>query len=114
MAVPRVVIVGRPNVGKSSLMNWLAGLRLAIVEDQPGITRDRVEYLMEHDGRFFELVDTGGIGIQDEDLFTQRIDDQIQVAIDPATVILLVDDTRDGRTPLDEEVPRRLRYVHVP
>lgn len=114
MAVPRVVIVGRPNVGKSSLFNWLAGLRLAIVEDQPGVTRDRVDYLMSHDDRYFELVDTGGIGIQDEDNLTQHIEDQISTAIESASVILLIVDTRAGLVPLDEEVAHRLRHVDVP
>ena len=114
MAVPRVVIVGRPNVGKSSLLNWLAGLRLAIVDDQPGVTRDRVDYLMSYEDRFFELVDTGGIGIQDEDNLTQHIEEQIQTAIDSASVILFVVDTRVGLVPLDEEVARRLRHVDVP
>ena len=114
MAVPQVVIVGRPNVGKSSLLNWLSGLRLAIVEDQPGITRDRVDYLMEHDDRFFELVDTGGIGVNDIDNLTQHIEEQIQVAIDAASVILFVVDTRQGLLPLDEEVARRIRHVDVP
>ena len=71
MAVPQVVIVGRPNVGKSSLLNWLAGQRISIVDDQAGVTRDRVTHLMEHNGRFFELVDTGGIGIEDADNLTQ-------------------------------------------
>ena len=65
MSVPQVVIVGRPNVGKSSLLNWLAGRRISIVDDQAGVTRDRVTHFMEHNARFFELVDTGGIGIQD-------------------------------------------------
>ena len=71
MAVPQVVIVGRPNVGKSSLLNWLAGRRLSIVDDKAGVTRDRVTYLMEYDGRYFELVDTGGIGIDDVDNLDQ-------------------------------------------
>jgi GTP-binding protein len=114
MAVPKVVIVGRPNVGKSSLLNWLSGVRVAIVEDRPGVTRDRVEYLMSHEDRYFELVDTGGIGIQDEDNLTKHIEDQIQTAIDSAAVILFVVDTRAGLTPLDEEVGRRLRNVDVP
>ncbi len=114
MAVPQVVIVGRPNVGKSSLLNWLAGLRLAIVEDRPGVTRDRLDYLMAYEDRFFELVDTGGIGIRDEDNLTQHIEEQIQVAIDSASIILFVVDTREGLLPLDEEVARRLRHVDVP
>ena len=82
MAVPQVVIVGRPNVGKSSLFNWLAGLRLAIVEDRPGVTRDRVDYLMAYEDRYFELVDTGGMGIEDEDNLTKHIEEQIDAAID--------------------------------
>ncbi|MBX3433614.1 MAG: ribosome biogenesis GTPase Der [Pirellulales bacterium] len=114
MAVPRVVIVGRPNVGKSSILNWLAGLRLAIVEDRPGVTRDAVDYLMEHEERYFELVDTGGIGIEDEDNLTKHIEEQIQTAIDSAAVILFVVDGRAGLTPLDEEVGRRLRDLDVP
>lgn len=114
MAVPQVVIVGRPNVGKSSLLNWLAGVRVAVVEDQPGVTRDRIDYLLEHNNRFFELVDTGGIGIQDVDNLTQHIEDQIQAAIDSASLILFVVDTRTGLLPLDEEVARRLRNLDVP
>lgn len=114
MAVPQVVIVGRPNVGKSSILNWLAGLRLAIVEDRPGVTRDRVDYLMSHEDRYFELIDTGGIGIKDEDNLTKHIEDQIDTAIASAAVILFVVDTKAGLTPLDEEVGRRLRNLDVP
>lgn len=114
MAVPKVVIVGRPNVGKSSLFNWLAGRRIAIVEDRPGVTRDRVDYLMSHNERFFELVDTGGMGIQDEDDLTQHIEDQITMAVQSADVILFVVDVKEGLTTLDEEVGRRLRNIDVP
>ena len=114
MSVPQVVIVGRPNVGKSSVLNWLAGVRIAIVDDQPGVTRDRVTHLMCHDDRFFELVDTGGMGIADMDNLTRHIEDQINLAIDSADVILFVVDTREGMLPLDQEVARRLRSVNVP
>ncbi|MCO6457158.1 MAG: ribosome biogenesis GTPase Der [Pirellulaceae bacterium] len=114
MGVPQVVIVGRPNVGKSSIFNWLAGHRLAIVDDMAGVTRDRLSHLVEHEDRFFELVDTGGIGINDVDNLTKQIEQQITTAIDSADVILFVVDTRSGITPLDEEVARRLRYVDKP
>lgn len=114
MGVPQVVIVGRPNVGKSSLLNWLAGIRVAIVDDQPGITRDRLSYLACHEDRFFELVDTGGMGHNDMDNLTKHIEEQIDVAIDSADLILFTVDTRDGMLPLDQEVARRLRQVNVP
>lgn len=114
MSVPQVVIVGRPNVGKSSVFNWLAGRRLSIVDDVAGVTRDRVTYLMEEQGRFFEIVDTGGLGINDVDNLTREIEDQIDLALESADVILFVVDTRAGLTPLDKEVARRLRYVDKP
>jgi GTP-binding protein len=114
MGIPQVVIVGRPNVGKSSLFNWLAGRRLAIVDPTAGVTRDRVTQLIDLDGRFAELVDTGGMGIVDSDNLTEQVEDQIQVAIDLAHVVLFVVDCRDGPVPLDQEVSKRLRYVTAP
>jgi GTP-binding protein len=114
MSVPQVVIVGRPNVGKSSVLNWLAGVRIAIVDDQPGVTRDRVTHLMCHNDRFFELVDTGGMGFADMDNLTRHIEEQINLAIDSAAVILFVVDSRDGMLPLDQDVARRLRSVKAP
>jgi GTP-binding protein len=117
MSIPQVVIVGRPNVGKSSIFNWLAGRRLAIVDDQPGVTRDRMTCLIHLEGeqeRFFELTDTGGMGIEDSDNLTQEVERQIELAIDSADVILFVVDTRSGLLPLDDEVARRLRYVNKP
>ena len=114
MGIPQVVIVGRPNVGKSSIFNWLAGRRLAIVDPTAGVTRDRVTQLIELGGRFAELVDTGGMGIVDSDNLTDQVEDQIQVAIDLAQVVLFVVDCRDGPVPLDQEVAKRLRYVTAP
>jgi GTP-binding protein len=111
MGIPQVVIVGRPNVGKSSIFNWLARKRLAIVDETPGVTRDSVTYLMFERDRYFELVDTGGIGFDDPDNLTAKIDEQIAIAIESAQVILFVVDTRSGLTPLDQEVARRLRYA---
>jgi GTPase len=114
MGIPQVVIVGRPNVGKSSIFNWLAGKRLAIVDPTAGVTRDRVTHLVEIEGRFAELVDTGGMGAVDSDNLTEQVEDQIQVAVDSAQVVLFVVDCRDGPVPLDEAVAKRLRYVTVP
>ena len=81
MALPKVVIVGRPNVGKSSLFNWLAGRRIAIVDDMAGVTRDRVGTLVQLgddlEPRFIELMDTGGIGMVDRDDLSEDVDRQI-------------------------------------
>jgi GTPase len=114
MAVPQVVIVGRPNVGKSSLFNWLVNRRVAIVDDQAGVTRDRLTHLMCVGDRYFELVDTGGMGIEDVDNLTAQIEEQIESAVDSADVLLFVVDTREGLVPLDEDVAKRLRYVKCP
>jgi GTP-binding protein len=114
MSIPKVVIVGRPNVGKSTIFNWLAGRRLAITDNRPGVTRDRVSHLMDEDDRFFELVDTGGMGAKDEDNLTEQVEDQIDAAIEEATIVLFVVDTRAGLTPMDQEVAKRLRYVDIP
>src|SRR5437764_10388700 len=114
MAVPLVAIVGRPNVGKSSLFNWLSGRRIAIVDPTAGVTRDRLSSLIKVGDRFVEIVDTGGMGIQDVDNLTVQVEKQIEAAIELAQVILFVVDARTGLTPLDEEVGRRLRYVSKP
>ena len=114
MAVPRVVIVGRPNVGKSSIFNWLDGRRLAIVDDMAGVTRDRLTTLVEHEGRFFDLIDTGGMGIEDVDNLTKEVEQQIETGIEEADVLLFVVDTKSGLTPLDEFVAERLRKIEKP
>jgi len=114
MGISQVVIVGRPNVGKSSLFNWLAGKRLAVVDPTAGVTRDRVTHLIEIHNRFAELVDTGGMGIEDADDLTEQVEEQIQAAVDTADRVVCVVDCRQGPVPLDQEVAKRLRYVTAP
>jgi GTPase len=114
MSLPLVAIVGRPNVGKSSLFNWLANRRISIVDPTAGVTRDRVDTVVEAGGRFFELVDTGGIGIVDVDDLTADVERQIQHAIDSAAIVLFVVDVRDGLVPLDQDVADRLRVLKKP
>lgn len=114
MATAQVAIVGRPNVGKSSILNWLAGRRLAIVDDMAGVTRDRMTHEMEHEGRRFELVDTGGIGIHDVDDLTYEIEQQIGYALAAADLVMFVVDARAGLAPLDQDIARRLRSLQKP
>src|SRR6516165_6962333 len=114
MSVPKVVIVGRPNVGKSSLLNWLARKRISVVEPTAGVTRDRVTYLMHVDDRYFELVDTGGIGIVDADDLSEDIERQIDAGMEEATLILFVVDGSAGLVALDRQVADRLRKISKP
>ncbi len=114
MSVPRVAIVGRPNVGKSSILNWLAGKRISIVDPTAGVTRDRVTYLMHEGDRYFELVDTGGIGINDTDQLDDEIDEQIRIGLEESDLIVFVVDGQSGVVPLDREVARRLRRIDKP
>src|SRR5206468_1224106 len=107
-------IVGRPNVGKSSILNWLAGRMISVVDPTAGVTRDRVAHLMHEGERYFELVDTGGIGIVDADNLSEEIDRQIQIGMDEADLILFVVDGRLGVTPLDCTVSERLRKLAKP
>ena len=113
-----IAIVGRPNVGKSALFNRIAGSRIAIVHDMPGVTRDRVSAEVEWKGRPFTLVDTGGIGLlrgeKSTDVIIQAAMDQVQLAIDAAQAIVFVVDVRDGVVALDLEVAARLRQSGRP
>lgn len=107
--LPSLVIVGRPNVGKSTLFNRLTGTRRSIVTNEPGITRDRIYGKAEWRGRAIEIVDTGGIVPDDKALIPQEILRQAQVAIKNAALLVLVVDGHAGITPLDQELARLLR-----
>lgn len=107
--LPVVAIVGRPNVGKSSLFNWLVGRRISIVDPTAGVTRDRVSAVVEYAGRHFELVDTGGVGIVDRADLSAAVERQIEYALASAAVVVFVVDVRSGLVGLDEEVAERLR-----
>ena len=109
-----VAIVGRPNVGKSALFNRLTGERKAIVEDTPGITRDRIYGTCEWNGRTFTVCDTGGIDPNDPDILRRDIHQQAQTAVDESDLVLFVVDIRAGVQPLDEEVANILRRSKKP
>ena len=113
MAMPVIAIVGRPNVGKSSLLNALVGKRISIVQDMPGVTRDRVSMPLEIEGRFVELVDTGGYGFIDPDALTEHIKHQIELAMSRANLVLFIVDTADGLTSADEEIASFLRRKNI-
>ncbi|HBT76104.1 MAG TPA: ribosome biogenesis GTPase Der [Planctomycetaceae bacterium] len=138
--IPQIAIVGRPNVGKSSLFNWIAGERISIVDPTAGVTRDRISYLLDLEPevgerplsvreekklsesadavlpgpKLVELVDTGGMGIVDVDDLTEDVEQQIRLAINSASLILFVVDAREGIVPLDEVVAERLRRLSCP
>ncbi len=114
MALPVVAVVGRPNVGKSTLFNRLIGQRLSIVDDTPGVTRDRIYSKCEWAGREFMLVDTGGIEPVSDDKILVQMRRQAQVAIDSASVIILVTDIRCGVTANDYDVAAMLQKCGKP
>lgn len=114
MPIPLVVIVGRPNVGKSTLFNRLTKSQVSIVDDQSGVTRDRVYGEVEWNGKVFRLMDTGGYVKESTDKFEQAIKEQVEIAIDEADAILFVVDGRSGVTHLDSEVAALLRMTKKP
>ena len=109
MAKPLIAVVGRPNVGKSTLFNKLIGQRLSIVEDTPGVTRDRIYAPCEWRGREFMLVDTGGIEPNTADLLLSQMRTQAQIAIDTADVIIMVTALRSGVTANDSDIAAMLQ-----
>jgi GTPase len=114
MSLPVVAIVGRPNVGKSTLFNRLAGNRIAIIEDEPGITRDRIYSQSDWNGRQFHLVDTGGLEFDEKGAFLDQIRYQVELAVEEADVILFIVDGREGLIRSDEEVAYFLRRSQKP
>jgi GTP-binding protein len=109
-----VAIVGRPNVGKSTLFNRLIGEKQSIVDDQSGVTRDRQYGTCDWNGKEFAVVDTGGFVRNSDDVFEAAIRDQVEIAIDEATVIVFMVDVATGLTDLDEQVARMLRRTKKP
>ncbi|NHM27950.1 ribosome biogenesis GTPase Der [Desulfofundulus sp. TPOSR] len=114
MPKPIVAIVGRPNVGKSTLFNRLVGSRIAIVEDEPGITRDRLYQDAEWAGRVFTLVDTGGLDFVESGDIPRQVRRQVELAIEEADVVLFLVDARAGLTSTDEDVAALLRRTKKP
>ena len=114
MRLPVIAIVGRPNVGKSTLLNTLVGRRVSVVDPTEGVTRDRVGVRMSHRDKSFELVDTGGIGIVDRQDLDEDVENQIGSALDDAECLIFVTDARAGVTPLDRRVAKRLHRMGKP
>jgi GTPase len=112
--LPNVAIVGRPNVGKSALFNRLIGRRIAIVHDQPGITRDRISAVCTHGTQPFVVWDTGGIAGAGESELAVQVRHAVQEAIHDSDILLFLVDAKDGLSPLDQELARMLRKSHKP
>ncbi len=113
-ALPTVALVGRPNVGKSTLFNRLVGERAALVDDRPGVTRDRLFGEMRHAGRVVRVVDTGGLETRPEDDIMARVREQTQLAIEEADLVLLILDSAAGLQPADREIAQLLRRAGKP
>jgi GTP-binding protein len=112
--IPKVAIVGRPNVGKSSIFNRIIRRRLAIVHDEPGVTRDRLYGDVEWENRKFTLVDTGGLDLTSDERMTELVRKQIQAAIEESAVLIFVVDAVDGVTPHDRMIADMLRQIDKP
>src|SRR5215210_5320313 len=114
MPIPTVAIVGRPNVGKSTLFNRLVGKRVALVDDRPGVTRDRREGEAHLIGLEFRVIDTAGFEVEDPASLPGRMRRQTEAAVREADAALFLIDAREGVTPLDQEIARWLRAESTP
>ena len=114
MGKPIVAIIGKPNVGKSTFFNYLAGSRISIVEDTPGVTRDRVYAETNWRGRDFTIIDTGGIEPESEDVILSQMREQADLAMTMADVIVFVTDIRQGLTAVDKEISLMLKRSKKP
>ena len=114
MSKPIVAFVGRPNVGKSTLFNAIAGERISIVQDTPGVTRDRIYADVDWCGVNFTMIDTGGIEPESKDIILSQMREQAQIAIETADVIVFVTDVRQGLTDADDKVATMLRKSGKP
>ncbi len=114
MALPKITILGRPNVGKSTLFNRICGLRKAIVDSLPGVTRDRLYGEAEWEGRSFSIIDTGGLDLFGFERITEKVKEQVFRAVKDADLLLFVVDVRSGLSPLESDIARFLRKHNKP
>ena len=114
MSKPIVAIIGKPNVGKSRFFNYVVGQRISIVEDTPGVTRDRIYANTSWRDREFTLIDTGGIEKENDDIIVSQMREQANIAINVADVILFITDVRQGVTSSDEEIAIMLKKSNKP
>ena len=114
MSKPVVAIIGKPNVGKSTFFNYIVGTRISIVEDTPGVTRDRIYAETNWRGRDFTLIDTGGIEPESEDIILSQMREQANMAIEMADVIIFLTDIKQGVTAADKEIALMLKKAKKP